>query len=101
MDKLIVIEHMDKVFGNDKKEIFRNELIWSYRSGGASKYEYLPRKHDTCFLYSKTNQGEAFKRLENLELVNFVKSLPERQRDVIMLFYFFDLLYLLTHFYNH
>lgn len=45
---------MDKVFGNDKKEIFRNELIWSYRSGGASKYEYLPRKHDTCFLYSKT-----------------------------------------------
>ena len=43
---------LDEIFG---KENFRNEIIWSYRSGGASKKESLPKKHDTIFLYSKSS----------------------------------------------
>ena len=43
---------LDEIFGKDN---FRNEIIWSYRSGGASKKESLPRKHDTIFLYSKSS----------------------------------------------
>lgn len=41
---------LDEIFG---AENFRNEIIWSYRSGGSSK-KHFPRKHDTIFFYSKT-----------------------------------------------
>lgn len=40
---------LDEVFG---KENFRNEVIWSYVSGGVSD-RFFARKHDTLFLYSK------------------------------------------------
>ena len=46
---------MDEVFG---EENFRNEIIWSYRSGGASKKESLARKHDSIYFYSKTSDFE-------------------------------------------
>ena len=41
---------MDEVFGVDN---FVNEIIWSYRSGGASKKGSLPRKHDDILFYCK------------------------------------------------
>ncbi|WP_416198304.1 MAG: DNA methylase [Sporanaerobacter sp.] len=41
---------MDEIFGED---MFLNEIIWSYKSGGVSK-KYFSRKHDTILLYSKT-----------------------------------------------
>lgn len=41
---------MDDVFGYDN---FVNEIIWKYKTGGASK-KYFPRKHDNIFLYSKS-----------------------------------------------
>ena len=41
---------MDEVFGVDN---FVNEIVWSYRSGGASKKSSLPRKHDTILFYCK------------------------------------------------
>ncbi len=41
---------MDEIFG---EENFLNEIIWSYKSGGASK-KHFSRKHDTILLYSKT-----------------------------------------------
>lgn len=41
---------MDTVFGVDK---FRNEIVWHYTSGGASK-ERFSRKHDVIFWYSKS-----------------------------------------------
>ena len=41
---------MDEIFGED---MFLNEIIWSYKSGGVSK-KYYSRKHDTILLYSKT-----------------------------------------------
>jgi len=41
---------MDKIFGYDS---FVNEVIWFYRTGGASKDRFA-RKHDTILLYSKS-----------------------------------------------
>ena len=41
---------MDKIFGMDN---FVNELIWAYKSGGASSRSFA-RKHDNILLYSKT-----------------------------------------------
>ncbi len=43
---------LDDIFG---AENFRNEVVWAYRSGGASRRESLPRKHDSIFLYSRTS----------------------------------------------
>ena len=40
---------MDEVFGYDN---FVNEIIWKYKTGGASK-KYFPRKHDNILLYAK------------------------------------------------
>ena len=40
----------DKVFG---EELFLNEIIWSYESGGRAK-KYFSRKHDTILLYART-----------------------------------------------
>jgi site-specific DNA-methyltransferase (adenine-specific) len=41
---------MDAVFGTDR---FLNEIVWSYKTGGASKRHWA-RKHDTILLYTKT-----------------------------------------------
>ncbi len=41
---------MDAIFGTDN---FRNDIIWSYRTGGVSK-RYWPRKHDTLLFYVKS-----------------------------------------------
>ena len=42
---------MDEVFG---KGNFRNEIIWHYQTGGASKKHYA-KKHDAILFYSKTD----------------------------------------------
>lgn len=41
---------MDEIFG---EENFINEIIWTYKSGGAAK-RHLARKHDNILLYSKS-----------------------------------------------
>ena len=41
---------LDALFG---VENFRNDLVWSYRTGGVSK-RYWPRKHDTILFYVKS-----------------------------------------------
>ncbi|MCY4458584.1 MAG: DNA methyltransferase [Acidimicrobiaceae bacterium] len=43
---------LDAIFGRDN---FRNDIIWSYRTGGVSK-RYWPRKHDTLLFYVKSNK---------------------------------------------
>ena len=43
---------MDAVFGPKN---FQNEIIWSYRTGGASKKRW-PRKHDTILFYQKSGK---------------------------------------------
>lgn len=47
---------MDEVFGSNTNINFRNEIIWSYRTGGAPKDFSLARKHDNILFYSKTSQ---------------------------------------------
>ncbi len=42
---------MDGIFGASN---FRNEIVWSYRTGGVSK-RYWPRKHDVLLFYVKTD----------------------------------------------
>lgn len=44
---------LDEIFG---AEHFVNEIIWSYRSGGVSKTESLPRKHDSILLFRKSKK---------------------------------------------
>ncbi len=43
---------LDAVFGHKN---FRNEIAWSYRTGGASRTRFS-KKHDTIFFYSKSNK---------------------------------------------
>ncbi|MGP8124959.1 MAG: DNA methyltransferase [Nitrososphaerales archaeon] len=43
---------MDKLFGENN---FRNEIIWYYGPKASQKYPTFQEKHDTIFLYSKTN----------------------------------------------
>jgi DNA modification methylase len=43
---------MDKIFGYNH---FVNELIWSYKSGGASTRSFA-KKHDNILVYSKTSK---------------------------------------------
>ncbi len=40
----------DEVFG---EELFLNEIIWSYETGGRAK-KYFSRKHETILLYART-----------------------------------------------
>ncbi|MBL7147658.1 MAG: site-specific DNA-methyltransferase [Nanoarchaeota archaeon] len=42
---------MDNIFNRNN---FQNEIIWAYKSGGSTKKRFS-RKHDTIFLYSKSN----------------------------------------------
>ena len=44
---------LDEIFGKDN---FRNEIIWHYQTYQGQVKSYFPRKHDTIFLYSKTNE---------------------------------------------
>lgn len=44
---------LDILFVSDGGE-FQNELVWSYRSGGASKKRFA-KKHDTIFFYTKSH----------------------------------------------
>ncbi|NUM82199.1 site-specific DNA-methyltransferase [bacterium] len=44
---------LDEIFGSEN---FVNEIIWSYRSGGVSKTESLPRKHDSILLFRKSKK---------------------------------------------
>lgn len=43
---------LDEIFG---EENFQNEIIWAYRTGGATKKRWS-RKHDTIYFYTKTNK---------------------------------------------
>lgn len=44
-------ELMDAVFGRGN---FRNEIVWCYRTGGASRRKFA-RKHDAILFYTKSN----------------------------------------------
>ena len=44
---------MDEIFRDHN---FRNEIIWSYRTGGASAATGYPSKHDTILFYSRSQE---------------------------------------------
>ena len=48
---------LDAIFGRRQ---FRNEIVWCYHAGGASK-RYFPRKHDVILLYGK-DSSQSFHR---------------------------------------
>jgi len=73
---------LDEVFGRDN---FRNEIVWSYRTGGApSKEGGYPKKHDLILFYSKTEQM-FFRRLK--ERVYYEKPFFTTQIDAQGRFY--------------
>ena len=43
---------MDEIFGEDR---FRNEIVWYYETYQGTVKNYFPRKHDTLFLYTKSD----------------------------------------------
>jgi adenine-specific DNA-methyltransferase len=45
---------LDEVFGEDN---FVNEIVWAYRSGGASKKGSIARKHDVIYFYNKNSDN--------------------------------------------
>ena len=45
----------DEIFGTDN---YRNEIIWSYRTGGAGRGTTLPRKHDTIHVWAKSDLAQ-------------------------------------------
>ena len=49
-------ELMDAVFG---KKNFRNEIVWSYKSGGGSR-RHFGRKHDILLWYSRNHNNYIF-----------------------------------------
>ena len=44
---------MDGIFG---KKNFLNEIIWCYKSGGASPQRHFSRKHDTILMYTRSDR---------------------------------------------
>ncbi len=67
----------DEVFG---EELFLNEIIWSYESGGRAK-KYFSRKHDTILLYARTKDYHFDLRRVPLERAEHRKNHMRRAVD--------------------
>jgi site-specific DNA-methyltransferase (adenine-specific) len=65
---------MDEIFG---KNNFRNEIVWRYQTGGASK-KWFGKKHDIILWYSKSNDyafyPEAVKIPRTTEVLRRINS---------------------------
>ena len=48
---------MDKIFGYEN---FINDVVWCYKSGGASPSRYFSRKHENIFIYVKNRRKYNF-----------------------------------------
>lgn len=66
---------LDKIFG---RENFQNEIIWSYRTGGASKRRFAA-KHDNLLWYSKDSEKYFFKLIK--ERVYYAKPFFNPKQD--------------------
>jgi len=67
---------MDEIFGYEN---FRNEIVWSYRTGGGANNTYgFSKKHDTILFYSKSNIVK-FKKLK--ERIYYEKIFFSQQKD--------------------
>lgn len=67
----------DEVFGSEN---YRNEMIWSYRSGGAGRGTTLPRKHDTIHFWGMSDTATIKSQQERQYLEKkFMDSKQDRQ----------------------
>jgi len=64
-DAYIRVEILDKIFGYQN---FLNEIIWSYGTylGRVDTLKHLPKKHDTIFVYTKSEKY-CFNKIEQLD----------------------------------
>ena len=73
---------MDEIFGEKN---FINEIIWTYKSGGATK-RHLARKHDNILFYAKSESYKFYQRKEKSYNRNlkpyFFKGVPEYEDEV-------------------
>jgi DNA modification methylase len=53
-DAYIRVDILDRIFGGNN---FRNEIIWDYEGWVHKKMSHFPNKHDTIFLYSKSDKN--------------------------------------------
>ena len=67
---------MDAIFG---EENFRNEIIWSYKSGGIPKTAFA-RKHDIILFYSKTNEYKFNLQMEARDISEIKKYSQEDEK---------------------
>lgn len=68
---------MDNVFGERN---FRNEIVWAYKSGGATEKRFA-KKHDIIFCYAKNNNATFFNPLKEKSYNRGLK--PYRFKGVI------------------
>ncbi len=67
---------LDEIFGKDN---FKNEIIWSYKTGGVSK-GFFARKHDAIFFYSRTSDfsfNTQYYKSYQAKKYNFNEKYPE------------------------
>jgi len=64
---------------NFTKANFINEIIWSYRTGGASTKTSLPKKHDNIYLYA--NNADKFKIHPIYERQYYEKAFMNPKQD--------------------
>lgn len=67
----------DEIFG---EELFLNEIVWSYESGGRAK-KYFSRKHDTILLYARTKNYRFDLTRVPLERTEYRKNHMRRSVD--------------------
>lgn len=60
---------MDCIFG---RENFRNEIVWHYKSFAGQTSRYYPRKHDTIFYYTKTQEAIFYQLRQTKDLEDMV-----------------------------
>lgn len=66
---------LDEVFGEDN---FVNEIMWGYKDIGAKAVPYFKKKHDTIFVYQKSNSEE---RVFNIQRQQLSESTIKRFGD--------------------
>ncbi len=73
---------LDEVLGADN---FVNELVWSYRTGGAGTKWSLPRKHDSIFWYAKGSdfKPNSKKERQYLEKAFMGSSIDDKGRHYV------------------
>jgi len=69
---------LDEIFGARN---FQNEIIWCYSGGGVPKTAFA-RKHDTIFMYSKTNAKERVFNIQYMEYSDASRKLVSSRGGV-------------------